>query len=329
MKHASPAMIIRVLLASTRDENPHSIHESRLQLTIYVWAGINGDHVTGPYDLPLQLSNSYILTKELLQLLETAPTATRQKFIHVVLLPDLGCFPSSHCVDEKLMSRPQTRMWLGKTRVALTSQATPEFLPWIFPHHIACIRFRRCCGSCERSQSTVFLQWCGHKNAPLPLAGNNHCSASVAQALTVSPERFPATQWPGSRLQWVADVKAALAAFRPHYPDQSTWQGHVAWPGRLSGLTHAHCYQYNHLRFIQRINRPNTLGCQKRVHSSFPACAGTVTITRLSYASNPTDSILSNFCTHYVNTKRPSRSNMIHLATIRTPILRHSSNLMS
>lgn len=69
-----------------------------------------------------------------------------------------------------------------------------------------------------------------------PLLGH-----SVAQPLTVSPQRFLATQWPGSRRQWVAHVKAALAAFRPHYPDQWTWQGHVAWPGRLSGLTHAHC----------------------------------------------------------------------------------------
>jgi hypothetical protein len=40
----------------------------------------------------------------------------------------LGCFHTGRSVHELLVSRPHTRKWLGRTRVAVTSQAESEAL---------------------------------------------------------------------------------------------------------------------------------------------------------------------------------------------------------
>jgi hypothetical protein len=59
----------------------------RHQFTVYVWVGIIGNLLIGPFKLPPQLSGAsylHILTEELPQLLEDVPLATRQAvwFMH-------------------------------------------------------------------------------------------------------------------------------------------------------------------------------------------------------------------------------------------------------
>ena len=73
-------------------------------------------------------------------------------------------------MDEPLVSQPQTGKWLGRTHVALISEARPGSLRESFHiRHTACIHLGHCCGSCECSCKTVLLQWPSHTEMSQPL----------------------------------------------------------------------------------------------------------------------------------------------------------------
>ena len=67
-----------------------------------------------------------------------------------------GSFHTSHCVEQPVVSQPQTREWLLRTCVALTSYAGPDLLRRIFPHQMHSFNaFWHCSGSCKGSRTTL------------------------------------------------------------------------------------------------------------------------------------------------------------------------------
>jgi hypothetical protein len=103
---------------------------------------------------------------------------------------------------ETPVSQPQTLTWLGRTRVALTSQTL------VLLHY--CIFQRKRLHLCFATDTIS-----AHLNAfdkTARLQRLSHCSATVAvaQPLGLSPERFRKTQWPDGRRPLVIREKAVL-----------------------------------------------------------------------------------------------------------------------
>ena len=120
-----------------------------------------------------------------------------------------SCFHMGHCVDEPLVSQLQTRKWLGRTHIALTSQTGPESLRWIFPrltlylHSFLAVPW---------AMWTLLLLWSSHRQVSQPLAGRaTALPVSVAQPLML-PSCLKGSLKPNGVAvagHWMGRVKAA------------------------------------------------------------------------------------------------------------------------
>ena len=133
------------------------------------------------------------------------------------------------------------------TRVSLISQAGLKSLQWtVHIQHIACIHFWRCCGSCQRSYNGPTTRTC-----PIRWA-----TVTVVQPLSASSNWLGKTPLPGSRQPLSGQYETSFRSTSPLTPRSMN----------MARARSVICVPvWSQSEVIQRVNRRDTLRCQKRL----------------------------------------------------------------